>query len=99
VQRTVCSLERRDVLLQGHHDDRRQHPIRRSGRSARRATNGPSRALGPVSEEEQQQDDDGDDERDDRDGPGIHENVPLSLWAPLSASRFAQYRDDAGRTR
>lgn len=29
MQRTVCSLERRDVWLQGHHYDRRQHPIRR----------------------------------------------------------------------
>jgi hypothetical protein len=73
--------------------------IRRSGRSARRATDEPSRALGPASEQEQQQDDDGDDERNDRDGAGVHENVPLVLWAALSASRFTQYRDDAGRTR
>lgn len=55
--------------------------------------------FGPVLEQEQQQDDDGDDKRDDRDGTGIHENVPIVLWAPLSASRFAQYRDNAGRTR
>ena len=87
------------MWLQDHHHARTQHPVRRCGRSARRATNGPSRALRSRLEQEQQQDDDGDDKRDDRDGAGIHENVPIVLWAPLSASRFAQYRDNAGRTR
>lgn len=87
MQRTVCSVERRDAWLQGHHYDRRQTRFAAPGAppgARRRDRRAP---LGPVSEQEQQQHDDGDDERDDRDGPGIHENVPSFCGHPYRRPR------------
>ena len=56
-----------------------------------------SSAAARALEDEQQQDDDGDDERDERDGPGVHETLPSfpgrSLAAPNGRLIIPSYPD------